>query len=152
MSGSKNDKEMPFNEEPEYVPSVINAQAINSDLRTAQISIFIGFLLDGICGLYLYNLIKRNDVSTVQIILLVAAIIFGAVLLMKGIVRILSVKSIGKYVSVLRPNERTDITVLARSVRKSEQKVLKELENIFKRAYLHGSIDIQTQSVTLTKK
>ena len=152
MSDLNNDREMPFIEEPEYAPSVINAQAINSDLRTAQISIFIGFLLDGICGLYLYNLTRRNDVGILQIILLGAVIILGAFLLLKGIARILSVKSIGKYVSVLRPNERTDITVLSRHVHKSEQKVLKELEIIFKREYLNGSIDIQTLSVTLTNK
>lgn len=152
MSEQKNNKGMPLNDEQEYIPSVINAPAINSDLRAAQISIFIGFLLDGICGLYLYNLLTRSYAKTIQIILFGAAIIFGTVLLMKGIARILSVKSIGKYVAVLHADERTDIVNLAISVSKSEQKVLKELKNIFKREYLNGSLDTQTKSVTLTNK
>ena len=152
MSYSKNDKELSRNEESEYKPSVINAEAINSALRIAQISIFIGFLFDGICGLYLYNLIKRNNASMFHVVLFGAVILFGAILLVKGIARILSIKTIGKYVSVLHADERTDIATLARSVRKSEQKVLRELKTIFKRSYLHGSLDTQTQSVTLTNK
>ncbi len=152
MNTSSEDNEKSLNEEPEYKPSVINAQTINSALRSAQILIFIGFLLDGICGLYLYNLLRRDNAGPIQIILFGAAIIIGTALLTKGILRTFSVKAIGKYVSILRASERTDIAELSRNVRKSEQKVIRELENIFKRKYLHGSLDKQTHSITLVKK
>lgn len=152
MSDQTKNKEIPSDEEPVYKPSVINAQAINTALRTAQISIFIGFLLDGICGLYLYNLLKRSDADMIRIILLGVMIILGAILLVRGIARLLSVKSIGKYVSILKADERMNLTELARALHKNEQKVLKELENIFIREYLHGSLDTQTHSVTLTNK
>ena len=152
MSDSLKDKEITTDAEPEYKPSVINTQAINSALRTAQISIFVGFLLDGICGLYLYNLLKQHNAGTIQVVLFGAVIIFGAGLLIKGIARILSVKTIGKYVSILHADERMDIAQLAKKININEQKVLKELEHILRRNYLNGSLDTQANSITLVKK